>query len=124
MNRAQQKSRLVLSPILCLLGGVLGLVTAPNLLLWALCVVGCLLLAPLTARLIDASDRMTPSSTSTSTWIAAACGGIGAAVLWSLIPRDNPRPSLFVIGIALVALTAGLGLSAFRRLRSVADPTG
>jgi cyanate permease len=122
MNRAQQKRRLVLSPILCLLGGVLGLVTAPTLLFWALCMIGCLLLTPLTARLIDASDRMTPSSA--STWVGAAGGGIGAVVLWSLIPRDDPRPFLFVIGIVLVALTAGLGLSAFRRLRRVADATG
>jgi apolipoprotein N-acyltransferase len=122
MNRAQQKRRLILSPILGLFGGVLGLVTAPNLLLWALCMIGCLLLAPLTARLIDASDRMTPSSA--SSWVGAAGGGIGAVALWSLIPRDNPRPSLFVMGIVLVALTAGMGLSAFRRLRSVADPTG
>lgn len=120
MNRAQQQRRIVLSPILGLAGGVLGYVTAPNLLVWVLCVIGCLLLAPLTARLIDASDRMTPSSA--STWIGAAGGGIGAVVLWSMIPRDNPQPFLFVIGVVLLALTAGLGVSAFRHLRTASEP--
>lgn len=108
----QQKRRLILSPILCVFFGVVGYVTAPSLLVFAIGIGVGGLLAPLLAAVIDQSERGQVSA-------SATVGGVGAVALTGVLQAVLPDKPVVVFALCfgLFALCLGLGISAWGRLR-------
>lgn len=113
MDRARQKRRLVLSPVLVIAFGLLGFAAAPDVLYWMLCLVAALLLSPGTAWLIDASERNPVSG-----WTGACCVIAGFVVLRALVADQSAQFYIFILAVTIVAICAGLGVSSVRRLRA------
>ncbi len=109
---AQQKRRLILSPILCLFFGVLAYLTAPSGLAFGIGVGAGVLLAPLAAKIINQSERGKVSA-------SATVGGVGAVVMTvvlQVVLPDDPIV-MFALSVFSLALLIGLGISAAGRLR-------
>lgn len=109
---AQQKRRLILSPILCLFFGILAYLTAPSGLAFGIGVGAGVLLAPLATKIIDQSERGKVSA-------SATVGGVGAAVMTGVLQfllPDDPIV-MFALSVFSLALLIGLGISSAGRLR-------
>jgi len=109
---AQQKRRLILSPILCLFFVILGYLTAPSVLAFGIGVAVGVVLAPLVAKIIDQSERGKVSASAT---VGAVGGAIGTVVLQTVLPHEPVV--MFAISMFAIALFVGLGMSASGRLR-------
>lgn len=109
---AQQKRRLILSPILCLFFVILGYLTAPSVLAFGIGLGVGVVLAPLVAKIIDQSERGKVSASAT---VSAVGGGLGAVVLQTVLPHEPVV--MFAISLFAIALFIGLGISAGGKLR-------
>lgn len=106
IDRAQQKRRLILSPILCAFMGLLGYLTAPNLLVFGIATATGLLLIPVIAFLIDMSEQ---GRSHASTWIGGIGALVGVAILRALMPDGDAR-HLFMFALAMFGFALGAGL--------------
>lgn len=109
VDRAQEKRRLILAPFLVAFFVALAVLTAPVTLALTIGIPAALALAPVVKVLIDWSER----------GHATASGALGAVVGTAVLRIVLPHDATIMFGISLfgIALCAGLGLSAWNRLR-------
>lgn len=112
VDRAQEKRRLILAPFLVAFFVALAVLTAPVTLALTIGIPAALALAPVVKVLIDWSERGHATA-------SAATGALGAVVGTAVLRIVLPHDATIMFGISLfgIALCAGLGLSAWNRLR-------